>query len=111
MSQFRDAHVEFRDLGASLLAIGPDSIFAHKAFQRELESPFPLLSDPTHKTAEAYGVLNPGVDSRGHEGAFIRSVFVVGKEGAVRYRYISEDPAVLPDIDEVLKATRDMVAR
>ena len=109
MSQFRDAHHRFHEVGAQLLAIGLDSIFAHKAFLRELQLPFPLLSDLAREVATAYGVLNPGVDARGYKGAIIRSVFVVDQAGTICYRYISEDPAQLPDVEEVLKAVREVV--
>ena len=109
MSQFRDAHDSFRELGAQLLAIGLDSIFAHKAFLQKLQLPFPLLSDLAREVAMAYGVLNPGVDARGYKGAIIRSVFVVDRARTIRYRYVSEDPAQLPDVEEVLEAVREVV--
>jgi peroxiredoxin len=54
--------------------------------------------------------LNPGADSRGFEGAIIRSVFVVDRDATIRYRFVSEDPARLPDIEEVLTAARSVVA-
>jgi peroxiredoxin len=92
-----------------LLAISLDSIFAHKAFLQELQLPFPLLSDFAREVATAYGVLNPGVDARGYKGAIIRSVFVVDHTRTIRYRYLSEDPAQLPDIEEVLEAVREVV--
>jgi peroxiredoxin len=96
-------------LGAQLLAIGLDSIFAHKAFLQKLQLPFPLLSDFAREVATAYGVLNPGVDARGYKGAIIRSVFVVDHTRTICYRYLSEDPAQLPDVEEVLEAVREVV--
>jgi glutaredoxin-dependent peroxiredoxin len=109
LSQFRDAHYRFRELGAQLLAISLDSIFAHKAFLQKLQLPFPLLSDFAREVATAYGVLNPGVDARGYKGAIIRSVFVVDHTRTICYRYLSEDPAQLPDVEEVLEAVREVV--
>jgi len=91
------------------MAISLDSIFAHKAFLRELQLPFPLLSDFAREVAPAYGVLNPGVDVRGYKGAIIRSVFVVDRTRTICYRYASEDPAQLPDVEEVLEAVREVV--
>jgi glutaredoxin-dependent peroxiredoxin len=109
LSQFRDAHYRFRELGAQLLAISLDSIFAHKAFLQKLQLPFPLLSDFAREVATACGVLNPGVDARGYKGAIIRSVFVVDHTRTICYRYLSEDPAQLPDVEEVLEAVREVV--
>jgi peroxiredoxin len=68
-----------------------------------------LLSDLAREVATAYGVLNPGVDARGYTGAIIRSVFVVDQARTIRYRYVSEDPAQLPDVEEVLGAVREVV--
>ncbi len=92
-----------------MLAISLDSIFAHKAFLQKLQLPFPLLSDFAREVATAYGVLNPGVDARGYKGAIIRSVFVVDHTRTICYRYLSEDPAQLPDVEEVLEAVREVV--
>jgi peroxiredoxin len=33
-----------------------------------------------------------------------RSVFVVDRDGIVRYRWITDDPLVAPDIEEVISA-------
>ena len=76
---------------------------------KEFDPPFPLLSDFAREAATAYGVLNPGMDPRGYKGAVIRSVFVVDRAGTIRYRYANEDPAQLPDVEEVLTAARDLV--
>jgi hypothetical protein len=36
-------------------------------------------------------------------------VFVVDHTRTIRYRYLSEDPAQLPDVEEVLEAVREVV--
>ncbi len=68
-----------------------------------------MLSDLAREVATVYGVLNPGVDARGYKGAIIRSVFVVDQARTIRYRYVSEDPAQLPHVEEVLGAVREVV--
>ena len=47
-------------------------------FGAEHKADFPLLSDPTKKTAEAYGVLNS-------MGIASRWTFYVGKDGKIQY--------------------------
>ncbi len=44
----------------------------------------------------------------GQTGAGRRAVFVVDRAGTVRYRWVgpADDPGVLPDVNEVLKATQ-----
>jgi peroxiredoxin Q/BCP len=48
----------------------------NKAFAETHKADFPLLSDPTKKTAEAYGVLNP-------RGLANRWTFYIGKDGRI----------------------------
>jgi peroxiredoxin Q/BCP len=53
-----------------------DPVEKYKGFAEEQHADFPLLSDPTKKTAEAYGVLNPG-------GFANRWTFYIGKDGTI----------------------------
>jgi thioredoxin-dependent peroxiredoxin len=72
---------EFRDVGAQLLAISPQSVDSHIAFStHEGGFAFPLLADTDKKVAERYGILGP-------LGFYRRSVFVVDPEGIVRYAH------------------------
>ena len=50
----------------------------NKAFAESQKADFPLLSDPTKKTAEAYGVLN-------QRGVASRWTFYIGKDGTITY--------------------------
>jgi thioredoxin-dependent peroxiredoxin len=73
----------FRDVGALVLAISPQSVEAHERFARDNGGfAFPLLSDTDHAVARSYGVLGP-------VGFYRRSVFVVDAEGIVRYAHRS----------------------
>jgi peroxiredoxin Q/BCP len=62
-----------------------DPLEKNKGFAEEQRADFPLLSDPTKKTAEAYGVLNQG-------GMANRWTFYIGKDG----RILAIDKAVKP---------------
>ena len=67
----------------------------NKAFAESQKADFPLLSDPTKKTAEAYGVLNP-------RGFASRWTFYIDKDGKIAYI----DKAVKP-----ATSAQDMAAR
>jgi peroxiredoxin Q/BCP len=68
----------------------------NKAFATLHKADFPLLSDPTKATAQAYGVLNA-------QGGFAnRWTFYVGKDG----RILAIDKAVKPDT-----SAQDMAAK
>jgi peroxiredoxin Q/BCP len=50
----------------------------NKAFAESQKADFPLLGDPSKKTAEAYGVLN-------QRGVASRWTFYIGKDGKIAY--------------------------
>jgi peroxiredoxin Q/BCP len=56
--------------------ISVDPLVDNKGFAEQQKADFPLLSDPTKKTAEAYGVLNPG-------GMANRWTFYIGPDGKI----------------------------
>ena len=60
---------------------------------------FPLLSDFNKEVIERYGVYNP--DMIGLKGIAKRAVFVLDKDGIVRYREVLEDARNEPDYDKV----------
>lgn len=73
-------HTKLEGLGAKVLAISVDHIWAHKAFSAGLGGlPYPLLADWTKATTRRYGVLN---EEGGHAQ---RSVFVIDRAGRVQF--------------------------
>src|SRR5215510_11205027 len=48
-----------RKFDTAYFMISVDALADNKAFAEKEHADFPLLSDPTHKTALAYGVVNP----------------------------------------------------
>lgn len=67
-------------MGAQIVGISADSIKSHFGFLERLGGlPFPLLSDTERKVIQMYGVLNDkGTGAQ-------RSIFVVDRDGVVRY--------------------------
>ena len=47
---------------------------------------------------------------KGHRGLAKRSVFVVDRDRVVRYRWVTDDALVLPDLDEAMQALRACAA-
>ena len=66
---------------AAYFMISVDPVEQNKAFGEQYKADFPLLADPTKKTAEAYGVLR---DFGGSIGVVSqRWTFYIGKDGKV----------------------------
>jgi peroxiredoxin Q/BCP len=79
---YRDAADHLDSLGADALGISPQSVESHDRFTAEHRLTVPLLADPDHATAHAYGVVGPG-------GMVRRSIFIIDPEGIVRYRHVA----------------------
>lgn len=99
---FRDSHEAILKKGAVVLGVSPDSAKSHDKFTAKFALPFPLVSDPDHKIAEAYGVWGEKVFmGRKYDGVH-RVTFLVGADGKIRALW----PQVKPEVHaaEVLVA-------
>lgn len=97
---------EIRSFGGDLAAIAVTAIFSQQRFARELGVDFPLLSDWNRAVCAAYGVRYDVW--KGHEGLAKRSVFVVDTDGVTRYRWVTDDAAVVPDFAPAIEVMRGL---
>jgi peroxiredoxin len=83
-----------------------DTPFANKAFASEHKINFPLLSDYAREVISAYDIQFP--DLAGLKGYTVakRAIFVLDKEGVIRYAWVSDDPKKEPDYEEVRQAVQ-----
>ncbi|MCH8556320.1 MAG: redoxin domain-containing protein [Balneolia bacterium] len=98
----RDNIKKYESLDAEILGISVDSFFALKAFKKEQNLNFHLLSDFNKNVSEAYGALYD--DFYGMVGVSKRSAFVVGKDGIIKYAEVLEKASEIPDFDKVQAA-------
>jgi len=78
---------------------------AHKAFAEHLNLGFPLLSDFNRQVVGEFGIAyTQDQPFSGFWGMSRRSVFVVDREGMVRYVWVTDDPLIAPEIEPVLQA-------
>ncbi len=101
MCNFRDRSDKFNQLNAQVIGISVDPPFSQKAWSDQNGLNFPLVSDFSRQVVEAYGVALPNFAGMGGYVASQRAVFIVDKEGTVRYKWVGSSPAVEPDYDEV----------
>ena len=80
---FRDDHRAYRDGGAVILGVSPDSVASHKKFKAKFQLPFPLLADPGHKVADAYGVWGEKKRAGRTTMGIRRTTFLIGPDGRV----------------------------
>ncbi|UQN07637.1 peroxiredoxin [Deinococcus sp. QL22] len=86
---------DFADAGAVILGVNRDSVHAHRAWAAEYGIEVPLLADMTLTVARLYGVA---IDER---GISTRAVFLIDKEGVVRFEHVEKatgDYTVRPEV-------------
>ena len=79
----RDTLPRIDERGAVVLGVSPDSLASHEKFRDKFQLNFPLLSDPDHQVAEAYGVWKEkSMYGRKYWG-IERSTFIIDEDGKV----------------------------
>ena len=101
MCTFRDRIESFNSMNAQVYGISVDGIFAQKAFSDANNLNFPLLSDYNREVVTAYGVALPNFAGMAGYTASERAVFVIDKDGVIKFKWVGENPGVEPDYDEV----------
>src|SRR5437763_2314005 len=81
--EFRDAYDRFREQGVEVIGVSPDAAGSHRKFKDKYELPFPLLADPDHAVAEAYGVWKEKKNYGKTYMGIDRSTFVIGPHGTL----------------------------
>ena len=106
MCALRDSIAQMEELDAQVLGISVNDPFSNRAFHEENVLNFPVLSDYMREVIRKYGVLKE--DFAGLKGytAAKRSVFILDSKGIIRYKWVSEDPQVEPNYEEIRKQLR-----
>jgi peroxiredoxin Q/BCP len=68
----------FEALGAAVLCLSPQDVASHEEFVAKHGLRLPLLADSDKAVGRAYGIVGP-------LGFYRRSIFVVGRDGVIRY--------------------------
>ena len=98
MCTFRDS---FQNLPGQVVGVSVNDPFTNKAFADTHNLKFPILSDYTRDTVKKLNIFhNDFVGLKGYTAAK-RSVFILDEDGAVRYKWVSEDPMKEPNYDEI----------
>ena len=101
MCTLRDSIASLDKLDTQVLGVSVNDPFSNKAFHEMNMLNFPLLCDYNREVVELYGVAMPDFAGLNGYMAAKRSVFIVDKEGIVRYTWVSENPGVEPDYEEI----------
>ncbi len=104
---FAKAKPQFDAIGAELLGLSVDSVYAHLAWIADIERRysvrigFPVVEDISMSVARAYGMLHPEADST----ATVRATVVIDPDGLVR-AMITYPMNVGRSVGEILRLVR-----
>ncbi len=103
----RDHLKMYEGLNVQPVGISVDSLFALKAYKKEQNLNFPLLSDFNKEVSEAYGSLYETWGYR-WKGVGKRSAFLIDKNGIIQYAEVLEDAGQIPDFSAIQGKIREL---
>jgi peroxiredoxin Q/BCP len=89
----RDHREDLAGVSVEVLGISPDRPEEQLAFDRKFGLGFPLLSDPEHETATAWGAWGEKTRNGRTSIGIIRSSFLVDEEGRIERAWYGVKPS------------------
>jgi glutaredoxin-dependent peroxiredoxin len=107
MCALRDSLDSLRELGANVVGISVDGPFANKFFVQNRHLNFPVLSDYRREVIKKYGIVMKNLGPLEGYDAAKRSIFILDEEGKVIYRWVSDNPLVEPNYNEIKETLKN----
>jgi peroxiredoxin Q/BCP len=90
---FRDDYSAYKESGATILGISPDTVRSHTKFKTKYGLQFPLLADLGHQVCSMYGVWGrKKFMGRIYEGV-LRTTFLIDRTGRIAHVFEKVRPA------------------
>ncbi len=93
----RDRYSEFTERGAEIVAIAPDTLDSARSFFERESLPFQSLADPDREVFRMYDVKSAMISLGQRPG-----LFIVDKEGIVRFAHLGFQQWEIPSVDDTL---------
>ena len=100
----RDHWSDYQATGAEVVGISTDSVQSHENFASKHRLPLRLLADERGEITQLFGVKS-WLPNRS-----ARAVFVIDKQGVIRYRKVQALSIMRPKDDDVLAAIKESVS-
>jgi glutaredoxin-dependent peroxiredoxin len=104
MCAFRDSLDELKNYGAQVIGVSVDGPFANKIFTENRHLNFPVLSDYKREVINKYGIVMENLGPLEGYKAAKRSIFIIDRNGKIQYKWISDNPLIEPNYQEVRRA-------
>jgi peroxiredoxin len=96
---------KIKQAGAELIAVSVDEQSYAWSMAQTTGAKFQILSDSEKKTIAEYGIVNAAE----HGGIAHPSVFILDKEGKIRYMYVGKDAGDRPPDDTIIVEVKKVV--
>lgn len=106
MCTFDQGLNEFEKLDATVIGISIDSPFTNKMFAEKYNIKFPLLSDFNREAIRSYDIVHD--EMFGFKQVGKRAVFIVDKNGIIRYKWVADHPKNEPNYEEIRKVLQQL---
>ena len=98
---------QYKGMNAEVLGVSVDGTFVQKAFAKDNNINVPLLSDFNKEVVKQYDVYLPEF-AHGMKGVAKRSVFVIDKNGVIKYTEVTPTPGDQVNFDAIKKAVQSL---
>lgn len=98
-----DQHSDFQQAGVQVLAVARHSVPDAEAYARDHNLPFPVLSDAAHTVYAQYGVESKALSLGQRPG-----LFVIDRQGVVRFAQVGWQQWEIPKNQQVLDVCRSV---
>jgi peroxiredoxin len=96
---------KIKQAGAEMLAVSVDEQSYAWSMAQTTGARFQILSDVEKKTITEYGILN----AEEHGGIAHPSIFILDKEGRIRYMHVGKNPQDRPPDETILVEVKKVV--
>lgn len=103
MCTMNESFNSYKGMNAEIIGISVDGTFVQKAFADKNGIQIPLLSDYNREVVKAYDVMRPEF-AHGMKNTAERAVYVIDKEGVIRYVEVMASPGDMVNFDGIKNA-------
>jgi peroxiredoxin Q/BCP len=104
LCDYRDGWERFQQFDSIVLGVSTNNMEDHKKFATKYNFPFPLLEDKDLSMCKSYGVMMLG----GLIKITNRAVFIIDKQGAIRYKHVELVPLTRRTKEELFDALKSI---
>jgi len=106
LTSLAEDYEKIKAAGGDLLTISADEQNFAWSMAQTTGAAYQILSDADRRVIKSFGILN----EKEHGGIAHPAVFIVGKDGVIKYAYVGKDPQDRPEDETILAEVKKIAA-